>query len=150
EELDAVHVVVHGRPGELSFSAGALSLVNMDQYAADLAAIGDALGPDGGLLLWSCRAGESASGRALVEALSRASGAPVAATEGLAGAAAKGGNWKLQAQSSFAVVRPPLTPTGIAAYAGVLSNTVVAPAGLSFIVVTYPATNLTDGTPSSV
>jgi hypothetical protein len=114
KDLDAVHIVVHGGPGELSFSAGALSLANVDRYTDDLAAIGDGLGPEGDLLLWSCRTGEGASGRAFVDALSRASGAPVAAAAGLVGAAAKGGSWELEAQSPYAVVRPPLTPSGIA------------------------------------
>src|SRR5947209_6842273 len=58
--LDAIHIVVHGRSGELSFSKGALSLASIGQYADDLAAIGDALGPDGDILLWSCHAGEGA------------------------------------------------------------------------------------------
>ncbi|MHC2791557.1 hypothetical protein ACVINZ_000569 [Mesorhizobium jarvisii] len=52
ESLDAIHIVVHGRSGELSFSTGALSLANVDRHSDDLAAIGHALGPDGDLLLW--------------------------------------------------------------------------------------------------
>jgi collagen type VII alpha len=150
--LDAIHIVVHGRSGELSFSAGALSLASIDRNADDLAAIGDALGSDGDLLLWSCRTGEGERGRAFVDALSRAAGAPVAAARGLVGAAALGGGWELETQSLRATVRPPLTPSGIGAYADVLfNNSVSAPAGLSFIVINYPATNTQDsGSPGSV
>ena len=34
ESLDAIHIVAHGRPGELSFSAGALSGASIDHHAA--------------------------------------------------------------------------------------------------------------------
>ena len=32
-DFDAIHIVVHGRPGELGFSAGAISARNIDRYA---------------------------------------------------------------------------------------------------------------------
>ena len=95
EALDAIHIVAHGRPGELSFTAGALSRASIDHHAADLAAIGDALGPDGEVLLWSCHTGEGVHGRAFVEALSRSIGAPVAAATGAVGSASLGGRWEL-------------------------------------------------------
>ncbi len=138
--LDAIHIIVHGRSGELSFSAGALSLASIDHHADDLAAIGDALGPDGDLLLWSCRAGEGARGRAFVDALSLATGATVAAATGLVGAAALGGTWELEAWTRRAVVRPPLTDAGVAGYAGVLATiTSSGPADQIIIYGTYAA-----------
>ena len=82
EGLDAIHVFVHGGSGELGFSAGPLLRANIGTYADDLAVIGDALGPDGDLLLWSCRAGEGARGQAFLQALSRAAGAPVGGRDG--------------------------------------------------------------------
>src|ERR1700738_638272 len=53
DELEAIHVIAHGRVGEVSFSAGALSLESLAGHAADLRAIGRSLGKDGKLLLWS-------------------------------------------------------------------------------------------------
>src|SRR5215831_19888517 len=53
--LEAIHVIAHGRVGEVSFGAGALSLESLAGHAADLRAIGQALGKDGKLLLWSCQ-----------------------------------------------------------------------------------------------
>ena len=91
EGLDAIHIIAHGRPGELSFRAGALSLANIDQHADDLAAIGDALGPDGELLLWSCQTGAGAPGSAFVQELARLTSAAVAAATGLVGASHRGG-----------------------------------------------------------
>ena len=126
EALDAIHVVAHGRPGELSFTAGALSRASIDHHAADLAAIGDALGPDGEVLLWSCHTGEGVHGRAFVEALSRSIGAPVAAATGAVGSASLGGRWELDTPSPHNTARPPVTATGATEYSGVLASAFVA------------------------
>ena len=67
--LDAVHVIAHGAPGPVRFAAGEWSAETLEDEADDLAAIGDALGTDRDLLLWSCNAGEGTRGRALVDAL---------------------------------------------------------------------------------
>src|SRR5262249_35807592 len=87
-------------------------------HAADLAAIGRALGADGNLRLWSCRAGEGERGAAFVSRLAQATGATVAAATGLVGAAALGGRWALDAAEDEA--QPPLTPEGQARYGGVM------------------------------
>ena len=120
--LDAIHIVVHGRSGELSFSAGALSLANINQVSGHLAAIGDALGLDGDLRLWSCHTGEGARGRAFVRALSHAIGTPVAAATGRVGAAGLGGEWVLKAHSDAGLFASPLTQPGIASYTGTLAT----------------------------
>src|SRR5262245_57538627 len=72
--LDAIHVIAHGRVGEVSFGAGALSLESLAGHAADLRAIGQALGNDGKLLLWSCQTAAGARGSGFVEALESATG----------------------------------------------------------------------------
>src|SRR5215475_11205097 len=60
--LEAIHVIAHGRTGEVRFGAGALSLESLAEHAAELGAIGRALGTDGELLLWSCDTAADASG----------------------------------------------------------------------------------------
>ena len=139
--LEAVHVVAHGAPGRVSFASGEWSAATLKDEAEHFKAIGRALGEDGNLRLWSCRTGEGAQGRALVNEFSRAAGAKVAAARGLVGATALGGAWELEAPPCRAA-RPPLTPSGIAAYACVLNNSVSAPAGLSYVAITFPATIL--------
>jgi len=89
--LDAVHVLAHGRPGEVSFKAGALAADALARHAEALRAIGDSLSREGALLLWSCETGKGARGEAFVAALARALGAEVRAAEGLIGAPARGG-----------------------------------------------------------
>src|SRR5262245_54440344 len=53
EGLETIHVIAHGRTGEVRFAAGALSLESLAEHAVDLSTIGRALGYDGELLLWS-------------------------------------------------------------------------------------------------
>src|SRR4051812_30865514 len=63
-QVEAIHIIAHGRPGEVSFSAGAVSLETVGAYAADLDLIGRSLGNPGELLLWSCDTGQGAGGAA--------------------------------------------------------------------------------------
>lgn len=118
----SVHVIAHGAPGRVCFAAGDWSAETLAGEAEDLAAIGRALGADDELRLWSCATGAGAAGRDFVERLAQATGADVAAATGRVGAAARGGDWQLTVRSSRAAAMPPLTPSGIAAYAGVLAT----------------------------
>ena len=125
--LAAVHIIAHGAPGRVSFAAGDWSPETFNDKSADFAAIGAALAPDGDLRLWSCLAGAGKAGEALIQGLARATGAEVSASTGLIGAAALGGGWDLAARSAAqppltAAARPPLTDSGMAGYAGVLTT----------------------------
>ena len=94
-DLDAVHIIAHGAPGRVSFSAGEWSLATLQDEAENLAAIGHALAADGELRLWSCDTAAGAQGAVFVDALARATNAVVAAAIGRIGASAKGGCWNL-------------------------------------------------------
>jgi hypothetical protein len=117
-DLTAIHVIAHGKPGEVSFGSGALAVETLEKDWEDLAAIGNALGSDGDLLLWSCRTGEGERGAAFIEEVARATGVQVIAATSLVGAAALGGSWALHSARD---VRSPLTIEGMATYSGVLS-----------------------------
>src|SRR5262249_47239562 len=119
--LEAIHVIAHGRVGEVSFSAGALSQESLAGYAADLRAIGKALGNDGKLLLWSCDTAAGARGSAFLEALESATGAEVRAATGVIGSRPLGGRWELDVSSGKETVTAPLTARGMAGYAGLLA-----------------------------
>jgi hypothetical protein len=118
--LGTLHVLAHGAPGRVSFASGDWSLETLAEEIEDFTAIGEALGPDGRLCLWSCRTGAGAAGAAFLEGLARKTGADVAAAAGFVGAAALGGAWVLATRSRSDAPEPPLTAAGIAAYAGVL------------------------------
>src|SRR5215469_2970206 len=118
KNLGAIHVIAHGAPGELCFTAESLSVDTVEVHCSHLAAIGSALAKNGALLLWSCKTGQGHRGVEFVEALERATGVTVAVADGLVGSARCGAAWKLSASAL-----PPVTPALQAAYAGTLDGT---------------------------
>ena len=96
--LSAVHVIAHGAPGGVSFTAGAWSAATLGDESEDLAEIGRALGADGELRLWSCRTAAGAVGETFVDALAKAvARGRAAVSERRAGAArrrAATGSWR--------------------------------------------------------
>ncbi|MDH2348678.1 VCBS domain-containing protein, partial [Bradyrhizobium sp. SSUT77] len=120
-QLHKIHVIAHGRSGEVSFGAGPLSLDTMGECAAELADVGRML-RDGAFQLWSCEVAQGARGMAFVNALARATGARVAATSGVVGSAARGGHWELEVRADSSGARAPLTASGIDNYGCVMAN----------------------------
>jgi VCBS repeat-containing protein len=121
EGLEAIHVIAHGRAGEVRFGAGALSLKSLVGHAAELGAIGRALANDGELLLWSCDTAADARGSAFLEALESVTGVKVRAATGVIGSQLRGGKWQLDIGSGKEAVGTPLTADGVAGYAGILA-----------------------------
>src|SRR5690348_16680678 len=119
-ELRAIHIIAHGAPGEIAFTAGRLSLATISAGARDLARIGAVLDIDGELLLWSCESGRGARGARFIDALSHSTGALVAASTGMVGAAAKGGSWDLDTRLGAAIAPPPLTSDAVQAYRAIM------------------------------
>src|SRR5271163_3307830 len=75
--LDAVHVIAHGAPGQVNFTAGGWSAETLADEAENLAAIGQSLAASGDLRLWSCQTAAGPVGAAFVAGLARASGADI-------------------------------------------------------------------------
>jgi hypothetical protein len=120
--LAAIHVVAHGAPGRVDFTAGHWSAETLADDADDLAAIGQALAQSGNLRLWSCRTAAGPAGAAFVAGLTQASGADTAAATGLVGAAALGGSWEFATRARWVAPQPPLTGRGLQVYAGLLAG----------------------------
>jgi hypothetical protein len=101
--LEAIHLIAHGRPGEVSFSAGALTLEQISgervegdlSESGELARLGAALGAEGILQIWACETGAGERGAAFIDALAQRTGARVAAASSLVGARDQGGAWTL-------------------------------------------------------
>ena len=126
---DAVHIVAHGSAGEVNFSAGALARASLRCHGPELARIGAAI-DSGDIVLWSCRTGAGARGRAFVTALAHATGAEVQAATGYIGAAARGGCWELDVRTAPSSAQPPLTDKACSAYPGLMNAPpVIANAG---------------------
>jgi hypothetical protein len=140
--LEAVHVIAHGRPGQVSFAGEPLTMASLAAQGEHLAEIGRAAGE---LLLWSCETAGAESGRVFLAALTEATGARVRAATQMVGAADKGGSWTLDAGAGFA--KAPLTAAGIGSYPEVLSPTAPdAPADLADISIVDGVVNVAGDT----
>ncbi|MGY8638125.1 Ig-like domain-containing protein, partial [Bradyrhizobium sp. 14AA] len=117
EGLEAIHVIAHGRPGEVSFSAGALNAVNLPSFREDLAIVGKSV--SGTISLWSCATAVSDD---FIEGLQSLTGRPVYGAVGEIGSTALGPNWRLTGYEQSS----PLTVEAQAAFNGVLAITAVA------------------------
>lgn len=121
EQLSAIHIIAHGRAGEISFDAGALSIETLNEYSVNLAEIGQALAKDGDVLLWSCHTGAGERGASFIGALAQKLGTAVAAATDLVGAAVLGGCWRLDKQIGAVTAGIPVTAKEIAGYSGVMA-----------------------------
>ena len=123
--VDALHVLSHGAPGALQLGTLRLDAEQVALHAAPLAAIGRALGAGADLLVYGCHAGAGAAGAALVRALAWATGADVAASAGPTGAAAAGGDWRLDVRHGTVATASLGAGGALDAYPGVLAANVV-------------------------
>ncbi|MGB0465948.1 MAG: DUF4347 domain-containing protein [Pontibacterium sp.] len=94
--LEAIDIFSHGSDNLFQLGSDSLSAANVDLYAAELAKIGQALAPQGDLLLYGCSLTASQEGNRLLSSLSELTGADVAASSDLTGATHLGGDWILE------------------------------------------------------
>jgi hypothetical protein len=94
KELDAVHVIAHGAPGRVCFAGGDWSAETLETEAEDFFAIGEALGANGDLRLWSCETARGETGDAFIEVLAKAVGADVSAATTRVGG--RGARWRVE------------------------------------------------------
>jgi len=95
-DISAVHLISHGASGAVQLGADVLDFDSLLQNATRIRQWGAALTADADLLIYGCDAGAQAQGRALMDALARLTGADVAASDDVTGAAALGGDWELE------------------------------------------------------
>ena len=95
-QYDAIHIISHGDEGQVSLGDTTLSLDNLSDYADELASWSDALTGDADLLFYGCELAGNAEGEQFIESISAMTGADVAASDDLTGAAELGGDWELE------------------------------------------------------
>ena len=115
----AIHVLSHGAAGLLRLGSLTLDDATLSTRTADLATLGAALTQGGDLLLYGCNVAAGTSGVDFVNRLAQTSGADVAASNDLTGAAAKGGDWVLESVSGNVEA----ATLQFGGYMGILPNT---------------------------
>src|SRR5580658_4992079 len=130
QNLAGIDIVAHGADGLLALGNSPLDSATIGQYQSELATIGAALQPGGAIQLYGCDVAQDAAGDAFLQRLSQATGANVAASSGLVGAAADGGSWALNVDVGTIDVGGPFTSAAQAAYPDVLA---APPSGVLYI-----------------
>lgn len=96
--IAALHIVAHGSAGALYLGNGKVDAAALAAHTYDLAAIGRQMAPGGDILLYGCDVAAGAAGAAFIDAFGTLTGADIAASTDVTGAAALGGNWTLEAR----------------------------------------------------
>ena len=101
DPYDAIHILSHGSAGQLYLGSTVLNVQNLHDYQGLLQQIGAALTDTGDMLLYGCNVADGEAGEQFITALAASTGADVAASTDLTGAAALGGDWMLEANSGM-------------------------------------------------
>ena len=92
--IESLSIISHGRSGTLDLGSTKLTEASIaGRHADEMAIIRAALSGDADILLYGCEFAAGSRGRDAVQALASATGADVAASEDLTGAADLGGDW---------------------------------------------------------
>src|SRR5215813_6046686 len=119
----------HGSDGQIELGATTLNFQSLLSHASQIKGWKQALAPGADLLVYGCDVAEHADGRALIDALSRLTGADVAASENVTGAAAKGGDWDLEYRTGTIEAALALSAAERSEWAGLLDAAPTPSAG---------------------
>ncbi len=92
----AVHILTHGKAGALTIGGTEIDSAALTRDAGALGQWSKSLTKGAFVALYGCDIADRAAGQAFVTALARRTGATVAASTDLTGAASKGGDWNLE------------------------------------------------------
>ncbi|MBF0342239.1 MAG: DUF4347 domain-containing protein [Magnetococcales bacterium] len=94
--VDAIHIIAHGADGLVRLGGTELSLATLADHAESLKAWGAGLRPEGDILFYGCDVARGETGLAFIRQVAELTGADVAASDNLTGAARMGGDWVLE------------------------------------------------------
>ena len=95
-KYDAIHIISHGDEGEIQLGNSWLDEDSLAANANAIASWSDALTDDADLLFYGCNLAGNEAGESFIESMAALTGADVAASEDLTGAAELGGDWDLE------------------------------------------------------
>ncbi|MFV3370633.1 DUF4347 domain-containing protein [Pseudomonas sp. NY15435] len=95
-DVGSIHILSHGDVGKIELGGEWLDASSLASHRDALTRIGQALGEQGDILLYGCSVGAQGAGRDFIQSLASATGADVAASDDMTGAASQGGDWMLE------------------------------------------------------
>ena len=120
-DIGALHILSHGSPSKVFLGADTLSSETMAQHTASLLTISQSLSPDGDILLYGCRVGDTSQGIEFVRELSILTQADIAASNDPTGNAEKGGDWELEIRTGDIEAPMPFTDKALKDFSDILS-----------------------------
>jgi ELWxxDGT repeat protein len=115
-DIAALHLIVHGAPGQLLLGHAAIDLAELKACREDITTIAAAMAEDGELLIYGCEVAAGREGRQFIHTLTSMTGLKVAAATHPVGATALGGHWTLDEMPLSMTAQPLAVP----AWRGVL------------------------------
>jgi len=97
--FDSIQIISHGSAGALYLGSTTLTNDNLLTYQEPLSRIGQTLNDTGDILLYGCNVAQGNTGQDFITQLADLTGAEVAASMNLTGAAQLGGDWNLEAST---------------------------------------------------
>ena len=119
-DLDAVHVISHGRSGAVQLGTATLDAAALDRYADQLSSWAGALRDDADLLFYGCDVASGPGGTSFLERLASLTGADIAASDDLTGGVASGGDWELERAIGSLQAASLFPASQVGAYTGTL------------------------------
>ena len=123
-DLSAIHILSHGGEGMLQLGATALDSAELASRAGEIGLWGEALQSDGDILLYGCDVAAGSTGAAFVRQLAALTGADVAASTNLTGAAHYQGDWVLEYRTDSIETGIAFTGAAQAQWGGLLETMV--------------------------
>ncbi|NER81349.1 MAG: DUF4347 domain-containing protein, partial [Leptolyngbya sp. SIO1D8] len=120
-EIAEIHLIAHGSPGCLQLGNSQLELQNLTYYRAQLQRW-FASPQQATIYIYGCNVAAGDAGSEFLGQLRSLTGANIAASPRLVGAANRGGDWRLDAVLGTVMPRRLLTETAIATYPGILGT----------------------------
>ena len=118
-ETDTLHIISHGSPGCLYLGNSQLSLDTLKGYESQLQQW-----QLDNLVLYGCNVAAGDGGEEFIDKLHRLTGAEIAASKSLTGAAVKGGNWELEVRTAQTKPSLALQVEAMASYSNTLQATI--------------------------
>ncbi|MFL6716339.1 MAG: DUF4347 domain-containing protein, partial [Burkholderiaceae bacterium] len=123
-DLSAIHILSHGSEGMLQLGATALDSAELASRAGEIGQWGEALQSDADILLYGCDVAAGSTGAAFVRQLAALTGADVAASTNLTGAAQYQGDWVLEYRTDSIETGIAFTSAAQAQWGGLLETMV--------------------------
>lgn len=119
--IDSIHIISHGSPGNLQLGKTRLCLDNLKTYQHQLQQWRHALTPDADILIYGCSVASGLTPNPFLQRIAALTGANIAASGSPTGSAAQGGDWELEVTTGKIKAPTVFKPDVMAAYQGVLA-----------------------------